>query len=1448
MPVINRVRFVNISYDHRNIKDCIFNMYDGSDALMNLSNGGGKSVMVQLMFQPILPGTSLNERHISKYLSKNNSTPIHIMIEWLLDNTNNKQYYLTGICMALNKDESSEKGERNTSSYRYFTYTHTYSEGNELDIEHIPVRKINGKSYTLYSYNEMFEEVKKSSRTKRDFNYFTRNKLSEYEQNLSQHRIYKNEWKLLQKINQHEGGLVEFFESCKTSDQLFDDWILKTISDVAPDNRKKLIECIASLVKPMIERSDNLREKELFECLLTDTKRFNQNFSEYCHIYVKKEEKERSFAGVLRYKKLEQQRAVEKTEQAITIQEECAKEERHIGMEEISEDVIDSDNKINELARKLTDVEEKIDISEKILAKSKYNLDCMGASKYYSLIKYCRNRINVARSVIETLENDEKGVRLRNVGFTLYKKYCEMAENYSRKTYEHKRNIEKIELQLKSCDTDKKKLETERDKLNNIIITLRNRIEDFQKKEAKYAELIGELPQRDIAGYLIDDSVECILNNLNNALKSAKSTAESLESEKETVDRNIEKYKGDEKRIRADIEEKQQKLSEVKSVLDNCNRQIEKLKCVLSEYEIDEKYLFEKKRNSGLIKEKITELNSKCDRFKRERDYKSGLLDKLNKKQLHIAHEFAGLLEENGIDYQTGEDFLSNQPSEYFNSLISANPMLPYCFIVSDNDFRKVLNIGNGFSVDRICPVIRKSSIETSFTDSNICFYSLFNRESISRETKESYGKRLESEIKELRDSISVLENDLRKSRSHLDVVENFDLTLEEYESIRIAVENEDKLLNGLESERSDNEKLLEEMRDRCIRIINDIWETKGIIKDKQNKINLFNEYIRLSENNMADISELDSKKELLKNTEREIEDIDGNVVSLDKKKYDELNMQKDAEYNTQKYTDILADYSAYVSGEFIDVPIEQLEKEYEELSSRAGIQRAEQERICSQMSSEISANENSLRKFYSGLSEKDYDIEYNEDRFLELEKEYKENDKRFNEAVNEKKRIESEIKLYTDKYNNAVKSLRKRYGTDKPLPVSEISGNYDERLDKCLEKKKSAKEDEDIFRKEERLLSGQINKIEKIIPSELENDSDIVPVQKDIDIESEMENLFNLRSDVSKKSRDMKNLYNEIKKSYENSGNTVVNSVIERMDFDGYDSFSECYYLYEELLETEKNLVDQIQILNTLLYGIENDKHQIIMQVYKYACKLHEEVIRIFSHARANLQDEKGRQKIMDIDMPDKLDTQAENRIEGFVDNELMKIMDNSAKENFDDNQVLNNVNKAFSDRMIINTLTNMSKYKIRVYKVYENPVNNGLKLWEEKNSNGEKFITYFIVFSALTEYSRMSSSTEVRDVTRSVFLSDNPFGKMSSPHLLDALAEIARKYNLQLICFTALEQSSITNEFDLIYQLVMRESLYSNDSYLTVDNEIKNKDGLLLDSNLEFISVKSQMSLFET
>ncbi len=98
MPRINRIRIVNFSYnnDSRHILDETFNFHGGENALLNLANGGGKSVLVQLFLQPVAPGAKIQGRNIAGFFRKK-KLPAYIMIEWKLDGAGG--YLLTGVGM-----------------------------------------------------------------------------------------------------------------------------------------------------------------------------------------------------------------------------------------------------------------------------------------------------------------------------------------------------------------------------------------------------------------------------------------------------------------------------------------------------------------------------------------------------------------------------------------------------------------------------------------------------------------------------------------------------------------------------------------------------------------------------------------------------------------------------------------------------------------------------------------------------------------------------------------------------------------------------------------------------------------------------------------------------------------------------------------------------------------------------------------------------------------------------------------------------------------------------------------------------------------------------------------------------------------------------------------------------------------------------------------------------
>ena len=63
MPHINRIRVNNVKYNFGTQFYDDFSMrFDGKNALYDLANGGGKSVLMLLLFQNLIPNCTLDEK------------------------------------------------------------------------------------------------------------------------------------------------------------------------------------------------------------------------------------------------------------------------------------------------------------------------------------------------------------------------------------------------------------------------------------------------------------------------------------------------------------------------------------------------------------------------------------------------------------------------------------------------------------------------------------------------------------------------------------------------------------------------------------------------------------------------------------------------------------------------------------------------------------------------------------------------------------------------------------------------------------------------------------------------------------------------------------------------------------------------------------------------------------------------------------------------------------------------------------------------------------------------------------------------------------------------------------------------------------------------------------------------------------------------------------------
>ena len=159
MSKINAVRFINLNYNNNAMKindECM--QFSGKSTLLSLRNGGGKTVLVQMMTAPFVHRgkQKTKDRPFESYFTT--AKPSFILVEWLLDG--GAGYVLTGLMVRKNQEISEEK----TDALEMMAIISEYKEPCMQDIHHLPVVEQNEKTMKLKSYNscrKLFEDYKK---------------------------------------------------------------------------------------------------------------------------------------------------------------------------------------------------------------------------------------------------------------------------------------------------------------------------------------------------------------------------------------------------------------------------------------------------------------------------------------------------------------------------------------------------------------------------------------------------------------------------------------------------------------------------------------------------------------------------------------------------------------------------------------------------------------------------------------------------------------------------------------------------------------------------------------------------------------------------------------------------------------------------------------------------------------------------------------------------------------------------------------------------------------------------------------------------------------------------------------------------------------------------------------------------------------------------------------
>ena len=206
MPQINRIRVNNIKYNFgTQFYDDFLMRFSCRNTIYDLANGGGKSVLMLLLLQTMLPNCTLDEKQpVEKLFAQpGGSTTIHSLVEWKLDSCdvrNGYRYMTCGFCARKARAGEDAEGEQKTG-IEYFNYCIFYREFGDNDIKNLPLS--DGRERITYNGLKAYLR----DLEKKDFGVKVRlfERKGDYLSFINDYGIYESHWELVRGINKTEG-------------------------------------------------------------------------------------------------------------------------------------------------------------------------------------------------------------------------------------------------------------------------------------------------------------------------------------------------------------------------------------------------------------------------------------------------------------------------------------------------------------------------------------------------------------------------------------------------------------------------------------------------------------------------------------------------------------------------------------------------------------------------------------------------------------------------------------------------------------------------------------------------------------------------------------------------------------------------------------------------------------------------------------------------------------------------------------------------------------------------------------------------------------------------------------------------------------------------------------------------------------------------------------------
>ena len=1472
MPQINRLRVVNFRYDDdkKYIANELYE-FDTKNSLINLENGGGKSVILQLALQVVLPNASMGSRNFSNYF-KVGASPTHILVEWKLDGTRG-EYLLTGICVSKNAD-----------GIRFFTYTHNYTLPHDLDIKSIEV--VN-RDKQVTNFSEYYNYLKRLSSERRlNINVYSRDRQREYKNKIYTFNLYRDEFEAIKTINQSEGGIDKFFENARKSRSVIEKLIIPNI----PVSEGESAGILAETFKKHLE---NLKNIPLYQHSI-------KTYEAFCN---------RASGLLLKLedygKEVEEINDISRDILALENLISIAVDRLYKDGEALKEDNIEHLQKIEELSYKKDSLVYQNKIIEMENLKVRYEKIQREVSKIKEELLNCEKKIKFIESSFSYREMSECKSKVLNLTAKLEtssKKRNEIEEEYQNLIYRGKellteeieklqKNIsfleEKYQTQIKEMDNLYKSLEQknkERDKTRDVLSSINTNLTYLKERHSK------------ITGYFAKDVT--LLVDADDGLKKLSKEKENLINEAVQLKDTIEKTK---KKIE-DIDITKVRKKEALAICSEKKKNIEK---DISSY--NEKL---SKINNEISMHEVTanvysnEAFEALKAIKLKRDNSAGDVLGRYHELLKRKYLFEGcdyyipdievkkvyeLLKERDIKCIPGSLWLKNQEESLRYGLLHKNPLLCHSIIIQKNQIELINNISSEifelvenypvtFIVDSPEGIItgEKEDEMTKGIDrlGGVESYIVFSKNSIfSLETDKfkEYLMSLDEKIKDTKEQYQSMKSDVEKITGLLERCGEFkNLYPENYYS-----ENEKKL-HSIEDDITKEEselKKLEEKRMAYNDLIDknnkSVLSTEEAILEKEKDIENLKEFIEL----VSRMDKLNKEREKEEKSKSEIEDeidtINQKVRKLSESSESVKDNLKDVKRNKQEKAENLNEILLKLD---IEKPTEKITGTLQNILSRAkGLERKIEDSAAEQIKERIDSykkdQEKHLKRIYSnGFNEKDFEnlsITYKEEDLERAKKEFEKIKKEYENLDTEERELSVKLGVLKGKAEEFELGIIKKFNLE-PFNFESLESVDEETFNKGIEaynrkKNKNIKKLEELEKRRTELLKYK-NRLEDYIN---ENNIGIkITSRENMDsfsykeqtismwdmLKLPVENIAVIANDYRKKYKELMKQLEEakanIEESYDNlyresdwAENITVRMILEKIIKKDMYNYTFVKDLFKDMLQSVENMK---KATNFQLEESLRDKEEIVERCYAKAESVYDELKSVDSFSKINFEG-KSRKTVI-IEMPTLHKEEGKALMAHYIESSISEIEKMKEEGKYDPAKIDGEIAKIMSPVRLLDAVTSLNEYSIKVFKPESTVGASRYIRWEVvvNWSGGEKLAGFFAMFISIISYLRYKK-TGWKESSKVIWI-DNPFGQANANYLLSYIFDLARATNTQMICLTGHLQVDIYMQFDVVYSLIHRTLTGMNMSVIQ-SKLVKSHEGL----ESAFYKVQQeQMSLF--